>query len=73
MAKQWYEGGTLHYATVAEWQNASYTNKTATAGSYGAVEGGRDREKPNAERRIWKKEAPWEVQPNCTPPQKGCM
>ena len=34
LAKQWYEGGTLHYATVAEWQNASYTNKIATAADW---------------------------------------
>lgn len=34
MAKQWYEGGTLHYATVAEWKNASYTNKIATAADW---------------------------------------
>ena len=34
MAKEWYKGGTLHFATVAEWQIASYTNKIATAADW---------------------------------------
>jgi hypothetical protein len=35
-SKNWYEGGTLHYATVAEWKNASYVNKLATAADWAA-------------------------------------
>jgi len=30
-AAEWYEGGTLHQATLEEWKNARYKNKTATA------------------------------------------
>jgi len=29
--KEWYEGGTLHKATLSEWQSASYENKLATS------------------------------------------
>ena len=31
LAGQWYVGGTLQYATVNQWQEASYGNKLATA------------------------------------------
>lgn len=30
----WYENGTLHRATVAEWNKASYSNKLATAADW---------------------------------------
>ena len=33
-SKEWYEGGTLHAATIAEWQDASYENKLATCGDW---------------------------------------
>jgi hypothetical protein len=33
-AGQWYKGGTLHNATGAEWQSASYQNRLATAGDF---------------------------------------
>lgn len=29
---EWYQGGTLHGATVREWKNATYQNKLATCG-----------------------------------------
>lgn len=32
--KQWYEGGSLHSSTVAEWKTASYENKLATAADW---------------------------------------
>lgn len=32
--KEWYEGGTLHRATVAEWKKASARNKLATCGDF---------------------------------------
>ena len=31
-AKEWYQGGTLHGATVREWKKATYQNKLATCG-----------------------------------------
>lgn len=31
IADNWYVGGTLHHATVREWQEAKYENKLATA------------------------------------------
>lgn len=31
---QWFQGGNLHKATVAEWKNASYQNKLATAADW---------------------------------------
>lgn len=31
IAGSWYEGGTLHRATVSQWNKASYSNKLATA------------------------------------------
>lgn len=31
-AKQWFQGGTLHNATVGQWKNATHDNKLATAG-----------------------------------------
>ena len=33
-AGKWYQGGTLHRATVNEWNNASYSNKLATASDW---------------------------------------
>jgi len=30
----WYEGGTLHHATVRDWRNATHENKLATAGDW---------------------------------------
>ena len=33
-AKEWYEGGTLHEATIAQWKRASYQNKLATCGDW---------------------------------------
>jgi pyruvate/2-oxoacid:ferredoxin oxidoreductase beta subunit len=33
-SKQWFSGGTLHNATVAQWKNATYKNKLATAGDW---------------------------------------
>lgn len=30
LAAEWYEGGTLHEATVAEWRTGTGTNKLAT-------------------------------------------
>ena len=35
--KKWYEGGTLHSATVSEWKKASYENKLATCADYAAT------------------------------------
>ena len=34
MAAKWYEGGTLHNATRAEWAKATYENRLATCGEY---------------------------------------
>ena len=34
MSKEWYAGGNLHTATVSEWNNASNTNKIATASDW---------------------------------------
>lgn len=31
---EWYEGGTLHNSTIAEWKNASPQNKLATCGDF---------------------------------------
>ena len=31
---EWYEGGTLHKATVQEWQQATYENRLATSGDW---------------------------------------
>lgn len=31
---QWFQGGNLHKATVAEWKNASYQNKLATSADW---------------------------------------
>jgi hypothetical protein len=33
-SKQWFEGGTLHKATVAQWKSATYQNKLATAADW---------------------------------------
>ena len=33
-AAEWYEGGTLHKATAAEWQAATASNKLATAADF---------------------------------------
>jgi hypothetical protein len=33
-ADEWYEGGTLYKATVAEWNKAAYSNKLATASDW---------------------------------------
>ena len=33
-AKEWYQGGTLHQATYAQWNSASYQNKLATASDW---------------------------------------
>ena len=33
-SKQWFEGGTLHRATIAEWNDATYQNKLATAADF---------------------------------------
>jgi len=30
----WFQGGNLHKATIAEWKNASYQNKLATAADW---------------------------------------
>ena len=30
----WWEGGTLHNATVTQWKSATYENKLATAGDW---------------------------------------
>ncbi len=34
MAAKWYEGGTLHNATRAEWAKATYENRLATCSDY---------------------------------------
>lgn len=36
LAKEWYQGGTLHQANGLEWQKASYDNKLATMGDMAA-------------------------------------
>lgn len=33
-AKEWYEGGTLHQATIAQWKRASQSNKLATCADW---------------------------------------
>ena len=33
-AKEWYEGGNLHKATVKMWRDASYDNRLATSGDW---------------------------------------
>ncbi len=33
-AKQWFHGGNLHNATVAQWKGATYQNKLATASDW---------------------------------------
>jgi hypothetical protein len=33
-SKEWYTGGTLHNAYIAEWQEASYENKLATCSDW---------------------------------------
>jgi hypothetical protein len=32
--KQWFQGGTLHNATFAEWKKATYQNRLATAADF---------------------------------------
>ncbi len=32
--KEWYEGGTLHKAKIADWKNATYRNKLATCADF---------------------------------------
>lgn len=42
---EWYVGGTLHKATMAEWNRASYDNRLATCGDFMATmmkKGGRE-------------------------------
>jgi len=34
---QWFQGGNLHNATVAQWKSATYQNKLATASDWLAV------------------------------------
>lgn len=34
---KWYEGGTLHRATMREWRSATYANKLATAADFVSV------------------------------------
>ena len=34
VAKQWFQGGDLHNATVAQWKSATYQNKLATAADW---------------------------------------
>ncbi len=36
-AGKWYQGGTLHRATVNEWNNASYSNKLSTASDWAST------------------------------------
>lgn len=33
-AREWYEGGDLHKATVSMWRKASYDNRLATSGDW---------------------------------------
>ncbi|MCH7974560.1 MAG: hypothetical protein IH949_11885 [Bacteroidetes bacterium] len=33
-SKQWFQGGNLHNATVAQWKGATYQNKLATAADW---------------------------------------
>ena len=33
-AKEWYEGGTLHKATVGQWHRATYANRLATCADW---------------------------------------
>ncbi|MDD2391220.1 MAG: hypothetical protein PHP23_16030 [Desulfobacterales bacterium] len=33
-SSEWYEGGTLHQATVKTWKQSSYSNRLATAGDW---------------------------------------
>ena len=37
MAKEWYEGGTLHKATGGEWQRATEPNRLATSADFVAA------------------------------------
>jgi hypothetical protein len=37
MDTKWYEGGTLHKATAAEWSSASPSNQLETAGDWTAI------------------------------------
>ena len=37
MGAEWYEGGTLHKSTVAEWRSASSQNRLATAADFTAA------------------------------------
>ncbi len=34
---KWYEGGSLHKASVSEWRSAPYGNKLATAGDWALI------------------------------------
>ena len=34
IASEWYEGGTLHQATVDTWSHSSYSNRLATSGDW---------------------------------------
>ena len=34
LSKQWFQGGNLHNATVAQWKGATYQNKLATAADW---------------------------------------
>lgn len=36
MSRVWYEGGTLHRATVSQWNNSTYANRLATASDWAA-------------------------------------
>jgi len=35
--REWYEGGTLHRGTVAEWKAASERNRLATSADFAAI------------------------------------
>lgn len=37
ISKEWYEGGTLHKATVKQWKSATQKNKLATCADFMAV------------------------------------
>jgi hypothetical protein len=41
--QEWYEGGTLHKATAAQWAAASSSNRLATAGDWSATKLGESR------------------------------
>ena len=36
-AGEWYQGGTLHRATLSDWRSASYSNRLATAADMAAA------------------------------------